>query len=77
MPLTYLVDNTNSDYSTSSTTTTTPPTKAIKLLCKCKRNLEFDASGGSSKVRCLERNCVGYEKNNKFEDDEWPVNGTR
>lgn len=77
MPLTYLVDNTNSDYSTSSTTTTTPAPKAIKLLCKCKRNFDLDGSGGSAKVRCLEKNCLGRVTSTKDEEEEWPIQGTR
>lgn len=89
-----LISFDNTDYTTSSTTTTVPPPpspKAMKLICKCKRNLEFDddVNGGENgvdhnhtenpnKIQCLEENCVTRNEVSNGDCDDWhPLNGTR
>lgn len=79
-----LISFENTEYTTSSTTTVPLP-KAMKLICKCKRNLEFDNNddhnGGenANKVQCLEENCVTRKSDvsNGNRDDWHPLNGTR
>lgn len=72
-------DNIDYDYTSSTTTTEQPHTqKAVTLLCKCKRNLDFGDDDGGSKIQCLEKNCMKRINKNGYENEEWhPLNGTR
>lgn len=77
----------NNEYTTSSITNVPMP-KAMKLKCKCKRNLEFDNNDDhndhsdgehTNKIQCLEENCVTRKNgvSNGNCDDWHPLNGTR
>lgn len=80
-----LISFDNVDYTTLSTSTVPLP-KAVKLICKCKRNLEFDNDDNhndgeehANKIQCREENCVKRKTvvSNGNCDDWHPLNGTR
>lgn len=79
-----LISFDNTEYTTSSTTTVPLP-RAMKLICKCKRNLELDNNDDRNdgenvnKIQCLEENCVTRKSDvsNGHCDDWHPLNGTR